>query len=436
MRGIREKAGLGSPPLPYFTNSNEAMNRVIKEKVQWKKNHWPEFNTKMQELVSQQQREVEKAIINEGEYSLQRPFKDLEVSEPGRWWRMTEEQRLHQIKRFNSFTIEEGSIRDSEVNSRKGKQKKQQETSALPDQEMGLSLSAEDAAALLSIPLATAQGIWHKAGNIYNNPAAIVAVPGGDAKDRFVLSTTSAHPHLVKSKGDLYTCDHRCMHFQSLSLCSHTVAAASRQDDLSDFLQTLAGKMKAPNLYQFSKHGMPPGAGRKGGKLPRKKLPKRPLTSHIGVTPASSATVQPSDPSASKSPLSEIYQSNQHSASTPILSLAGSSVATSLANKDQQPHVTAMYSQPVVSMPTVQPAGLSSDQSAPPVHTVYSQQSAFSIPVPPNPLSDTSLNQQQASSIPVPSNPLSDTSLPPRMAGSYICMLHFQNPGDCCSILG
>lgn len=34
LRGIREKAGLGSPPLPYFTNSNEAMNRVIKEKVQ------------------------------------------------------------------------------------------------------------------------------------------------------------------------------------------------------------------------------------------------------------------------------------------------------------------------------------------------------------------------------------------------------------------
>lgn len=183
------------------------------------------------------------------------------------------------------------------------------------------------------------------------------AQKGQGSSKKLPAHLSQFNPHLVKRKGNLYTCDHHCMHFQSLCLCSHTVAAASRQDDLSNFLQTLAGKIY--NLYQFSKHGMLPGAGRKGGKLPRKKLPKRPLMSHVGVASASSAS-------------SEIYQSNQHSASTPILSLAGSSVTNSRANQDHQPHVTATYSQPVVSMPTVQPAGLSSDQSVPPVHTVYS----------------------------------------------------------------
>ena len=70
LRGVRERAGLGCPPIPYYTNSNEAMNRVIKEKTQWKKHQFPEFIEKMRELGSQQQRDVEKAIIGEGEYTL------------------------------------------------------------------------------------------------------------------------------------------------------------------------------------------------------------------------------------------------------------------------------------------------------------------------------------------------------------------------------
>ena len=50
------------------------MNRVIEEKSQWKKRQWPEFNEMMKELVGQQQRDVEKAVLHEGEYTLKPRF--------------------------------------------------------------------------------------------------------------------------------------------------------------------------------------------------------------------------------------------------------------------------------------------------------------------------------------------------------------------------
>ena len=41
----------------YTTNNNESINWLLKEKVCFKKQEWPEFNTKMFELVSEQHEE-------------------------------------------------------------------------------------------------------------------------------------------------------------------------------------------------------------------------------------------------------------------------------------------------------------------------------------------------------------------------------------------
>ena len=85
LKGIREHAGLGSPLLPYYRNSNEAMNRVIKEKSQWKKQQWPEFNEMMKELVGHQERDAEKAVPHGREYTLKTQFTALEVLQTDRW---------------------------------------------------------------------------------------------------------------------------------------------------------------------------------------------------------------------------------------------------------------------------------------------------------------------------------------------------------------
>jgi len=68
IRSVRSAAGLGHPPRSYTTNNNESINRVLKEKVGYKKQEWPEFNSKMLELVKEQQEEYSKAVCGCGEY--------------------------------------------------------------------------------------------------------------------------------------------------------------------------------------------------------------------------------------------------------------------------------------------------------------------------------------------------------------------------------
>ena len=41
---LREAAGLGSPPSPYYTNTSKSLNNMLHAKVQFKKSQWHGFN--------------------------------------------------------------------------------------------------------------------------------------------------------------------------------------------------------------------------------------------------------------------------------------------------------------------------------------------------------------------------------------------------------
>jgi hypothetical protein len=203
LREIREKAGLGCPPKAYYTNSNEAINRILKEAVQWKKSPLPEFINKMKAVVDQQKSEMEKAIISTGEYSLKPQFDGLKI-EQSLFYRMNEKQRLHCLKRFHTSTLDEAShIQDIGTTSSskgKGKAKANSLGSLIP--------IFEQVATLLLLPSESLKGIWTKAFDLCNNnPKAIVPMPGGGDKDCFVLSKSSMLPHAVTIKGLLYQCD-------------------------------------------------------------------------------------------------------------------------------------------------------------------------------------------------------------------------------------
>ena len=154
------------------------MNRVIKEKSQWKKYQWTEFNEIMKELVSQQQRDVEKVALHEVAYTLKPQFKALEVSQPGRWWCTNEGQPFQCLKRFNVCTVEEPN--SMEVGSRKGKEKQHK---AL----ITLNITTEDASLMLSIPLDSVHSIWKKAAELCADATAVVSMLGGRSKDCLVL---------------------------------------------------------------------------------------------------------------------------------------------------------------------------------------------------------------------------------------------------------
>ena len=105
LRPLREAAGLGSPPSSYYTNPNESINSALKKKTDYKKQELPVFINSMKEFVSQQQEEVEKAIIGGGKYSIDTPSKAYEVVD-GSWFRpMSQAQRKAHVKKFNSLKL-------------------------------------------------------------------------------------------------------------------------------------------------------------------------------------------------------------------------------------------------------------------------------------------------------------------------------------------
>lgn len=274
LRSLREAVGLGSPPKAFYTNDNESINAVLKECVNYKKQQWGVFNQKMRKAVEQQQHEVEKAIIGCGKYRIRAEYKFLAVPEE-KWFRMTQVQRLHQLKKFNTCFVRNGGLTGSTVD--KGDSQCRDITVGqfrLEEGESTLSVSYEEAIAATQLPKETAEGIWKKAAMLVTESNAITFAPGFGNGDRMVKSNSGSTPHLVTvSKDYQYKCDDRCAQYKSLAICSHTVAAAESNGDLQKFFEwycTNRGK-RYVNITQLATHGMPSAAGRKGGRAPRKK---------------------------------------------------------------------------------------------------------------------------------------------------------------------
>ena len=101
LKGTRELAGLGSPPTAFYTNPNESMNSTLKEKTNYTKMQWPEFNDRMKAFVKEQQEEVEKAVVGGGKYELRDEYKFLEVAKDGKWWKMNAGQRENHLKKLH-----------------------------------------------------------------------------------------------------------------------------------------------------------------------------------------------------------------------------------------------------------------------------------------------------------------------------------------------
>ena len=139
-----------------------------------------------------------------------------------------------------------------------------------------LSVSLNDAVQSVKLPFTTIEGIWKKAGMLAGEKNAVVPASGLGQGDKMVKSKSGSVPHMVTiDHGSLhYKCDDKCLQYKSANICSHTVAAAEVNGDLAKFLHFLRHKC-APNLMQMAIHGMPAGAGRKGGKAAKKKVPPK-----------------------------------------------------------------------------------------------------------------------------------------------------------------
>ena len=134
-----------------------------------------------------------------------------------------------------------------------------------------LSISADDSG-ITTIPLVTLNAIWAKAIELLSTSNAITPAPGSQKKACMVLSYSQVAPHLIQAKSDeQYICDSNCQQWISSQLCSHTLAVAERNDDLSFFLQWYTTHAKRPNISTLAMSNLPRGRGRKGGRAKRQR---------------------------------------------------------------------------------------------------------------------------------------------------------------------
>ena len=61
LRGLQD-VGLGSPPVPFFTNASESINAILKETLSYKKPQWATFNNKVKKAVENHQHEMKKLL--------------------------------------------------------------------------------------------------------------------------------------------------------------------------------------------------------------------------------------------------------------------------------------------------------------------------------------------------------------------------------------
>ena len=253
LKPVRREAGLGNPPLPFTTNASESFNAILNRKADYKKNELHVFINHLKQVVDEQEKEVERAVIGRGKYKFHPDYTHLKIKESG-WFKVTRSERK---------AHKEGCI-DSSLNWKW--QVTPCELTWSSNWECFPALSTEHFHSGLKIPLASAQGIWQKAEELLCEPNAISAAPGCDSKSRMVRSCSGKWPHLVMStKQGRYTCDNDCPNWKSMKLCSHTVAVAELNGSLWEFCELYWKAKHVPSMSQLA--GLRSGVGNKGNQV-------------------------------------------------------------------------------------------------------------------------------------------------------------------------
>lgn len=101
---VREECGLGFPPQTFTTNASESINAMLKNKVNYQRSELPIFVDKVKELIAEQAREAERAVVNQGKYRFRSQYRFLEVPE-ARWFVMNQEQHAKHLSKVQSLSF-------------------------------------------------------------------------------------------------------------------------------------------------------------------------------------------------------------------------------------------------------------------------------------------------------------------------------------------
>ena len=107
LRPVQRAAGLGDPPLEFFTNDSKVINSANKQYRKFKKLDRPTFNEHMKRFVMDQQEEVSKSTVGMGQYILKEDYRHLAVT-PSRWFTaLTVEQKENSERKLQNASVDD-----------------------------------------------------------------------------------------------------------------------------------------------------------------------------------------------------------------------------------------------------------------------------------------------------------------------------------------
>ena len=265
LRGVREAAGLGSPPSIFTTNISESLNKVIKQHVHYKPSQWPEYNEKMRSFVESKREEVIRALSGRGLFRLRPQYAHLGV-DVVTWQRKRPDQRKKVVQHFDECSLlpdhskmkqksgEKQATSPSDPSSTachisisiQSPSKQQSVGIASPSHlsqsrsskhPTHLSISSSESG-ITSLHQSMLQPMWEKAEKLLNDERGLQPAASSDPNAWSVQSASSTVPHFVTSKEDgQFLCDTHCPQWISSKICSHTLAVAQRCGKLAAFLR-------------------------------------------------------------------------------------------------------------------------------------------------------------------------------------------------------
>ena len=269
IKNVRVAAQLGDPPQKFYTNVSESMNNMLKLKTDRKMHSLTEFVSHVYDLVSIYEKNMERAFDRRGDWRLTNQL--IPVAEK------RHASILKQIKEASCMlssmvTTDQHAMPTKTAGTNPDSNEASCSSSAhLNDQNLSLSYTVLIESGCV-IHEDTLRGIWEKAARLVADSTLIVPVPGTSNSNatlhRMVASSTNECPHLVTTPSKFtgqFKCDSKCVMFSTYKVCSHTIATAEVTGKLQQFIQWLVKQKCSPNYNNLAMHGIPKGAGEKGG---------------------------------------------------------------------------------------------------------------------------------------------------------------------------
>lgn len=236
---VRQSAGLGLPPSPYYTNAVESINGLLKLRANYKKQDLVTFITKLKELLESQFAEVDRALAGFGDYKVAEEYQQFQYNSAS-WCAMSESQRKRIQMQFMSAKPV-GIKDDSE-----GEFEMEEQSSTNP-------------LTCLDVTDYVADVIWKSANDLLQADNSIVRAPGYATQSWVVARSSSsrAKPYFVSIQKGHYECESDCIYYHTSKVCAHIVAVAKTNGDLEKFVGWHKKRQHGVNVTNLAESGLP-----------------------------------------------------------------------------------------------------------------------------------------------------------------------------------